>query len=276
MIKFKEYLSEALIMFGGQKQTRFNQVVILAGGAGSGKGFVKENLLGLEGWSFDVDRLKELAIMSHKFAAAIKEKTGYDIKKFNLKKPEDVGKLHDILGTLYKIDKRYQRSEFRSILTADPRRKPNLIFDVTLKDISKLDGITRNVLKLGYDKKDIHIVWVVNDITIAQKQNRERDRVVPSDILLMTHEGAAFTMNKILGMGDRLNSYMDGMIWIAFNKVGVDSEYMSSKNGGHYIKTANYVKVKERGKKSLKLEELSSRIYDKVMAYIPKDVISQR
>ncbi len=55
-------IDEALITFGGKAYPKFGQVVILAGGAGSGKGFVNSNLLGIDGKVFDVDALNGLAI----------------------------------------------------------------------------------------------------------------------------------------------------------------------------------------------------------------------
>lgn len=239
----------------------------------SGKGFVKDTLIGLEGWTFDVDRLKELAIMSNRFSKEIEKKTGYKLKDFDLRKPEDVSKIHDILGSMYKLDKKYQKKEFRGIAAADPRRKPNLIFDVTLKDIGKLDSITRNVIELGYQKEDIHIVWVLNDIEVAKEQNQSRSRIVPEDILLMTHEGAAFTMNKISNMGSKLKQYMDGSIWIVFNKAKADSTFVKSKNGGFYLKDVKYMKIKEKGKPSKKLSELAKEIQDRILTYIPPNVI---
>lgn len=44
-----EDLQEALITFRGKAYPKFGTVVIMAGGAGSGKGFVLEKLVGVEG-----------------------------------------------------------------------------------------------------------------------------------------------------------------------------------------------------------------------------------
>lgn len=57
MISFKRFLNEALITFNKKAYPKFGQVVIMAGGAGSGKGFVKDKLVGVEGMVFDVDEL---------------------------------------------------------------------------------------------------------------------------------------------------------------------------------------------------------------------------
>jgi len=58
-MKFKDYLQldEVLLTFG-RKRPRFNQVIVLAGGAGSGKGFVIDNLLGVDAKVMDVDQIK--------------------------------------------------------------------------------------------------------------------------------------------------------------------------------------------------------------------------
>lgn len=263
-------INEVAVQFGGKKQTQFGQVVILAGGAGSGKGFVKENLLDIEGLTFDVDKLKELAINSDLVSSIVKDKTGTDIRGLDLRKPENVSKLHEILSSpRVNIIKKSEVTRFNSVALAHPARKPNLIMDVTLKNLGKLESISRNVLDLGYKKEDIHIVWVVNDIEIAIKQNKERDRVVPEEILMDTHKGAAGTMKDLLDMGTNLTKYMNGTFFLVFNKAKIDSEYIKSKSGGAFIKTQDYVQVKKRNGKQLSSKELTKRVVDKIISYVP-------
>ena len=279
------FLMEKLITLGGQAYPKFGQVVILAGGAGSGKGFQISNLLGVEGKVFDVDALKKLAIKSKVFAAKVKKETGYDLKNFDLRKPENVSKIHDILGSTYSLDDKDQKRVFTGILAAAPDRKPNLIFDVTMKSLSKLDSIARNVSELGYDKSNIHIVWVVNDIEVAIEQNKNRDRVVPEEILLGTHEGVALTMKKVLDMGGKLSKYMDGDIWLTFNKAKVDTKLQTSASGsaeykgktyktaggkGAFISQADYFRVKQKGKPQLSSDKLGTAVYQKIKAYVPQ------
>lgn len=187
-----------------------------------------------------------------------------------MRKPENVSKLHEILSDVYNIVKGNERALFASILAAAPDRKPNLIFDVTLKSRSKLESITRNVQELGYDKQNIHIVWVVNKIGVAIEQNKNRSRVVPDEILMDTHEGAALTMKNILDMGDGLKKYMDGTIYLSFNAVGVDTTLEKSKRGGKYVKDANYVKVKDQGKPQLSSKDIGDDVYEKIKQYVPK------
>ncbi|WWQ13061.1 Zeta toxin domain-containing protein [Morganella phage vB_Mm5] len=271
---FKEFitLDEALITFGGKAYPKFGQVVILAGGAGSGKGFTLSKLLGIEGKVFDVDALKSLVMKSSQLSAKIKKETGYDIKNFDLKKPENVATIHKLLASVYGITKKNEINAYQGILTADNDRKPNLIFDVTLKSMAKLASIARDAEGLGYKKENIHIVWVMNDVNIAIEQNQKRDRIVPKEILLDTHEGAALTMAKVVTMGDDLKQYMDGDIWISFNKMNVDSKIKKSDNGGSFVVKSNYIQVKKKGKRSKSMAELDKNIIKKIVDYAPKTV----
>ena len=265
----QEELLEKLITFGGKAYPKFGQVVILCGGAGSGKGFVLSNLIGIEGNTLDVDALKSLAIGSTKLAKKIKDETGYDLKQFDLRVPANVSKLHELLSDVYGITNAHQQNVFGAALAADPERKPNLIFDTTLKDMGKMEKICRQVQELGYLKENIHIVWILNDVEVALDQNSKRSRVVPTEILMSTHEGAALTMRKILDNSTDLSKYIDGDIWIAFNKVGVDTNLVKSKNGGQYIEDANYIKVKAKGKRATTYDKLSQDLIQKIKSYIP-------
>lgn len=281
-----ETLLEKLITFGGKAYPKFGNVVIMAGGAGSGKGFVLGNLVGVEGKVLDVDALKTMASKTPVIQKRVKDEMGVDLANLagNLKDPENVSKLHGIIGDYLKLDKRVNKALYRGIMTAAPDRKPNLIFDVTLKDLQKLQNITRQVSQLGYDKQNIHIVWVVNDIEIAQKQNLARDRVVPPEILVNTHRGAANTMGDIINMGKSLQRYMDGDIVFAFNKVDADAVLVKSKQagqkigmkkatkGGSYIKDANYFYVKRKGKAPVSVKNLEDDIKRKIKSYVPKGV----
>ena len=282
-------LLEALITFGGQAYPKFGNVVIMAGGAGSGKGFVKDKLVGMEGFTFDVDALKKLAAATPAIQRRVKKELGVDLKKIALKKDalkneKNVAKLHEIIGDYLNLDDRRLKALYTSIMSADPERKPNIIFDVTLKDLRKLDNLTRQASAIGYAKENIHIVWVVNDIEVAKVQNLKRERVVPAEILVNTHRGASNTMNDIINMGKRLKKYMDGDIVFAFNKVDVDSEVVKSDKegskigmkgktkGGMYIVDANYFYVKRKGKPVTPEKNLSMDVRRKIQSYVPKSV----
>jgi hypothetical protein len=296
MKTFAEYfntiddLEEKLIVLGKGAYPKFGTVVIMAGGAGSGKGFIKERLLGVEGFVFDVDDMKKLAQKTAPIVKKVQDELGVDISKLNLKEPENVSKLHEIISDFLGLDKNKMSTLYKSILTAPLGRKPNIIFDVTLKDLYKLNNITREVKKLGYQNEDIHIVWVVNDIEVAKAQNAGRDRVVPVEILINTHRGVSQTMHDIIGMGKDLEKYMNGSIVIAFNKVNVDSAIEAStlnhdtklvpaktdKKGrvikGSFIKEALYIYVKKAGRSVASLSDINKDLRAKIASYVPPGV----
>jgi hypothetical protein len=269
-----EMLMEKLITFGGKAYPKFGNVVIMAGGAGSGKGFVLSKLVGIEGKTFDPDQLKRLAGKSPLINKRVKEEFGVDLKELGskLNVPENVSKLHEIIGDVLQLPSKKEAVFFTSVLTADSERKPNIIFDTTLKDAGKLQKLSKQVTDIGYDKKNIHIVWVVNDIQVALDQNARRSRTVPAEILINTHRGASNTMGDILRMGKSLGNYMDGDIVFAFNKVGVDSNVVRSGRGGSFVKDANYVYVKRAGKDVPPLDSLNKDMLAKVKAYVPKNI----
>jgi hypothetical protein len=269
-----DVLLEKLITFGGQAYPKFGNIVIMAGGAGSGKGFIKDKLVGIEGRVFDVDELKTLAAKTPVIRKRVKDEFGVDLEALasNLKDPENVAKLHEIIGDAMDLPDRRMQSFYRSILTASNDRKPNIIFDVTLKDLRKLQNITRQVGSIGYAKENIHIVWVVNDIEVAKAQNLKRARTVPTEILVNTHRGASNTMQDILNLGKGLTKYMDGDIVFAFNKVGVDSEVVKSGSGGMFVKDANYFYAKRKGKAPTPVADLEKDLKAKIRSYVPKDV----
>lgn len=275
MFSFKEYLQEELIILGRKAYPKFGTIVIMAGGGGSGKGFVKNKLLGVEGYTFDVDALKTLAAASSSIEKRVRDELGVLLKDLvsNLKDSENVRKLHEIIGDYLKLDVKRSSAFYTSILSAPADRKPNIIFDVTLKDLQKFQHISDQVEKLGYEKKNIHIVWVVNDIEVAKAQNAKRSRTVPIEILVNTHRGVSNTLHDIVNMGDSLQNYMDGDIVFSFNKIGIDTSVVKSDKGGSFITKANYVYVKRQGQKVQSTDDISQNILKKIASYVPKSVV---
>ena len=297
-------LQEALITFRNKAYPKFGTVVIMAGGAGSGKGFILNKLVGVEGKVFDVDALKGLVLKSKGIAAKVKAEFGVDVKEMNLKRPEDVARLHEIVSDYLNLPNKNQAAFVSSVITAAPDRKPNIVFDVTLKSLSQLDRFCRLAKDvLGYDEKNIHIVWVVNDIEIAAAQNQKRDRTVPTEILVATHRGTSQTMAEIVNMGTTLKKYMDGDIVLAFSRAeiglkGFDKstlknqgetdanvEFSGSKGAGSifkskaadkragmYVKDANYVKIKEAGKPVMSLDSIDKDLKAKIKRYVPANL----
>jgi hypothetical protein len=272
MKSFLEFvnLTEALITFDNKAYPKFGNIVILAGGAGSGKGFIIKTLLGIEGKTFNVDATKLAAMDTKKLSSRIKKETNIDITKLNLKNPSDVMTLHSVLKDT--IDKKDDSFVTAVANTKDKSRLPNVIFDVTLKDWKKLDEISRLAEAMGYEKRNIHIVWVINSITVARKQNTSRARVVPDEILVKTHIGAANTFKDIMNEGEKISKTIDGDIWLVFNNVeNGDVKLKTSGNRSKYTKSpagtvdkVEKIKIKKSGKRGIfrKPQEILDKLFD--------------
>lgn len=305
MLKFKEIqrLNEAGLSLNGKAYPKFNNVLIAAGGAGSGKGFVLNNVLLFKGKTFDVDALKTNILrfgskeesriwQEYKKYAEIENEKGNHIKTnlndLDLKNPVDVGVLHmfsDSMG----YDDKFKELFFK--VASETKNKPNVIFDVTLKKITSLTGKIKNYIETGkYDKKNVHLVWILNSFDIALKQNEQRARTVDVEIMLETHEGAALTMREILENSENYRDVIDGDIWIVPNQVKVDSSVVQNNGneiewkGKKYSRNAETKKknmvidrysaicIKKSGQPAMKYKEIEKSLIEKIKDYVPEDV----
>ena len=200
----EKYLEEKLILYNQGK--RYGQIVFLAGGAGSGKGFAIRNFMEKEKFKIrDVDAWKsafmKLADTTDKYP---------EIKGLNLKNSKDVLKLHQFVK-----DKGIKEKSLDLLLKdVNTRHAPNVIFDITMKDTSNIDAVIPRLLEVGYDPKNIHLTWVLTNYAIAIKNNQNRERVVADDIMLLSHEGAATSMYEVIkGKRKTLSYWAKGPAW---------------------------------------------------------------
>lgn len=202
-------LDEAMVVLG--KGKTYGQAVILAGGAGSGKGFAVSNYM--QGDQYKIinpDDFKDLLLKmrdknvkpeSEKMVGVLKGLVG-----LNMKNPADTSKLHMLVKGLNLMQKKIALL-FAGKGASGSKLLPNVMFDVTLKDPEALfgdaseEGILTQLKDAGYEPNDIHIVWILTDYRIALQQNLSRDRVVYSSIVLHSHAGAAKTMQEVVFKG---------------------------------------------------------------------------
>jgi hypothetical protein len=264
-------INEKLITFGGVAYPKYGNVVIMAGGAASGKSFQLKNILGIDGKVLNVDDIKDLALKMPAFKKRVKDETGHDLDNFDFKNPKDVSILHDLIGNFYKLPDMQKTALARSLIETPRERLPNLIFDVTLSSLKKLESLSNYVQELGYLKENIHIVWVVSTVDIAMKSNLARERTVETHILLDTHEGASSSMNSLLREPVGINYFLDGDIWVTFNAYtkGDTKFNFSNISGGKYIKDAFYIKIKSRKQQSKSLRDLHKDVLSKIKEYVP-------
>lgn len=203
----RDFLEEKLITYNGGK--KYGQVVFLAGGAGSGKGFAIGQFM--ESTKFkirDVDEMKKAFLRINKMTGKYPELRGLDLKN-----PDDVFKLHMF------VKEKGIKDKTLDLLLADKDRSrlPNIIFDITAKDMSDITDVVPLLQKVGYQARDIHLTWVLTNYRVAAQANMERERRVPIKILLGTHKGAARTMNDALMKRKLPRSILDGGVYVVLN-----------------------------------------------------------
>lgn len=71
----------SLLEVGGVRYPKSGNVLILAGGPGSSKGYQLKTLIGLEGKVLDIDELQTLMIKSRHFQERLLNEFGIDVKK---------------------------------------------------------------------------------------------------------------------------------------------------------------------------------------------------
>ncbi len=297
---FEEFLEEKLIMLSNGK--KYGQIVFLAGGAGSGKGFAADNFMQKELFKVrDVDEWKKtfMAIADihanpekygkmQKAGSKIPKGEYAKVKGLNLKKPKDVEKLHFFIKKLGLKDKTLDMmlSQMKNKTTL-----PNIMFDITAKDAKDIGQFMPRLLKAGYNPANIHLVWVLTDYNIAIKQNADRSRVVPSDIMLATHKGASETVYKyVTGAGKRMA--INGEIHVILNNKqntiffepsgadrtsnmktkGEDEDInkMVTKVNTAVVKDFTYLTLKKRGKPMTSEKKVMKSLFDWVVDNIPK------
>ena len=263
----------------------YGNVLILAGGAGSGKGFAFSKAIEFDGKKYDVDELKE-RLRKYKRASRLSmqylAKYGKHLDQTDLSNPEDVKNLHQFVKD-NELDDKVVEKLFNHI--EDSATKPNVVFDVTLKNVPKLVEITTTARNAGYSSKCIHLIWVLNEHDIAAKQNSARSRRVPEKILDETHIGVSETLNWVLKQSDKLaddvegTPVLNGDIWIFFNKSGTDNFVKKSGRGGLVMDTINAVKIKTAGREMPDFDTIMNmnvKVFDKNGKPIPGETTTLR
>lgn len=229
----------SVVTFGKQTNPESGWAVILAGGPGSGKGYILGNQVMIDAKVIDVDKLKEL------YAAWSKKSGG---KVYDFKNPDHVGDLHKLIA-----DKGWKDSIKNMFFDAND--KPiNIVFDITGKTAESLTDTAEDCKSLGYK---VAIVWVVANREVAMMRNLMRKRVVGEDMFHMIHNALRANMLQYL-VSSSAGKCVDEA-WIVFSgeasivdkeapkstKDLKDTVYKLDKKGGKFEVTddmANYVR----------------------------------
>ena len=271
MLNFKQYLEEKLIMYAQGK--RYGQIVFLAGGAGSGKGFAIKNFM--EGDKFkirDVDEWKKAFMKLADTRGQFPE-----IKGLKLKNPRDVYKLH-----MFVKEKGIKDKSLDLLLQdANSERLPNIMFDITMKDANDIGDVLPKLVEAGYDAKNIHITWVLTNYAVAIVNNRNRERVVPEDIMLLSHEGAATSMYDVIK--GKLPRGLNGGVRVILNNtentikwVDPDTKKpMLTKQGNIKVKDFTYLTFKKEGKSMGPESGVKKQLLGWIAANVPKTKLTK-
>ena len=267
----EQYLEEKLILYNQGK--RYGQIVFLAGGAGSGKGFAIKNFM--EGEKFKIRDVDEWKKAFMKLADTTNMHS--EIKGLKLKNPKDVYKIHMF------VKKKGIKDKSLDLLLRDANTKhlPNIMFDITMKDASDIGDIIPKLVEAGYAAKDIHLTWVLTNYAVAILNNRNRERVVPEDIMLLSHEGAATNMYDVIK--GKLPRGLNGGVRVILNNrdntiVWADPDTkkpMKTSQGDIIVKDFTYLTLKKEGKSIGPETDVKRQILGWIAANVPKTKLTK-
>ena len=272
MISFRQYLEEKLIMYNQGK--RYGQIVFLAGGAGSGKGFAIANFMEKEKFKIrDVDEWKKA------FQTLADTKGVYpEIQGLKLSNPKDVYKLHTFVRNKGIKDKTLDLL----LQDSNTNRLPNIMFDITMKDANDIEDVLPKLIEAGYDSKNIHLTWVLTNYAVAIVNNRNRERVVPEDIMLLSHEGAAKSMYEVIK--GKLPRGLNGGVRVVLNNrentipwVDPDTKKLMKdhKSGDVLVKDFTYLSFKKEGKSMGPELGIKKQLLGWISANVPKTKLTK-
>lgn len=271
MLKFRQYLEEKLIMYGQGK--RYGQIVFLAGGAGSGKGFAISNFMEKEKFKIrDVDEWKKGFLKLSQTKKQFSE-----LKGLQLRNPKDVYKLHMF------VKEKGIKDKSLDLLLRDSNtdRLPNIMFDITMKDASDIGDVLPKLIEAGYNPKNIHLTWVLTNYAVAIVNNRNRERVVPEDIMLLSHEGAAKSMYDVIK--GKLPRGLNGAVRVILNNREntipyVDPETkkpMKTEQGDILVKDFTYLTFKKEGKSMGPESGVKKQLLGWISSNVPKTKLTR-
>lgn len=266
-LEYFQHLDEKQIQYG--KNANYGQIVFFAGGGGSGKGFSIANFIDASKFKIrDVDALKSQMSKIPSLIAKYPE-----LGKLVLSRPDDVFRLHQIAKA-----ERLPEKQIAAWVGGMkyPETLPNLLFDTTMKDMDDIDQYVPMFTGVGYLPENIHITWVLADYAVAVVRNKKRERVVPDDIMLKTHSGAALTMASILHGG--MPKGVNGSFTIILNNPEEVKFYEKDlPNGGgarvvtSVVKDFTYITLKKPGQAMLSFTEMDRAIKEKVLVWVEKN-----
>lgn len=163
--------------------------VIIAGGPGAGKSFVTQNFIDLPDYKqFNVDN----------YRVALAKKLWGDSWKENISTEEGYNKILALSHTT--SDPRNITIKFlKNFLDTERMFTPNIVYDAGGGQRQVMTDVINLAKENGYD---VTIVHVVTDLDKALERNLQRDRSLPTDMVIDYHDKVRRVVKDLLPMVD--------------------------------------------------------------------------
>ena len=116
------------------------------------------------------------------------------------------------------------------------------------------DEVSLYELAISYDPATKEATFTMNGIVLGTD----------------THTGVAHTMQGMM-RNSRFQEFIDGYVYIIFNKKFIDNTMVFSKFGGSYMEDALILTVKKKGKAQTSYSNLANNFISKIKKYVPKE-----
>ena len=267
MLDFTEYknLTEKQLLINNGK--KYGQVVFMAGGGGSGKGFATAKFM-------ESEKFKVINIDDFKVAYNKLRKLG-----LNLGNPDDANTIHELIKNKRFVHKTLL-GLFKASLVSGSGKKgtlPNIIIDGTLRSADNFYLFLPFLQNMGYETVNMHLVWVLTNYKLALRANNERDRRVNPEVILNAHKGVRQTITDVILGISPIN--LGGGIYVILNNrentvyyLDAEGNPIESKNKRKNltIKGFSYLTVKKPGRNPENNKEVMDQLFRWIRDNTPK------
>jgi len=157
------------------------KAIFMAGGGGSGKSFISAEVIGKKG---PVSALGAVVVNSDDFIEKLFKKIGLPLI-FNKDNKNQYAKQIEVRA----LSKALAKSKLKNVLNG----LLPVVLDGTGKDFEKIISQAKALQEIGYD---INMVFVNTTLEVAKQRNKQRERIVPDDVLVKTWKEVQSNLGK--------------------------------------------------------------------------------
>jgi len=201
------------------------------------------------------------------------------IKDFKLLKNKIVENLQSLLRLILENEESYPKDlliRHSAAKVTSTENLPNILFDISFKDTWYMETIIPKFIETGYSPNNIHMVWILTDLELAELRNSKRERVMSTETLHAMHAGVLKSMLSFITNEDNLiPKFLNGDIYIVNNEEidipNIDKnrdqkndktlQYLDKDNSRKFIfksKDMKKIKIKNAGNARIDLSKLNT------------------